>query len=225
MAEKHQRSEGSLCPMDRRIGGISIHDSLSERFASDNCPADALSRAHSPAAQVSAKGVARVTQCTGNPSGDGELLVAQQEDKALQALRHDLCLNRTKGRACSQWHYLGVHPEIDVHTGLLVGRKDGKGYVLVPEKMIVPVLQLKHDQAGHFGADRTRVLVLEAGYLWMDMNQEIRNYCRSCHVCARSNDPQGRPKAALEMTTQPTAPWQHVAVDLMGPFGRTATAR
>ena len=53
----------------------------------DNCPADALSRAHSPAAQVSAEGAARVTQCTGNPSGDGELLVAQQEDKALQALR------------------------------------------------------------------------------------------------------------------------------------------
>ena len=191
----------------------------------DNSPADALSRTHGRVVRASVEHVAEVVPNSGDPSGDGELLVAQQEDKALQVLHHELRLSGTKGRICSQWHHLGVHPEIDTQSGLLVGRKDDKRYVLVPEKMVIPVLQLKHDKAGHFGTDRTRSLVLEAGYLWLGMNQDIKNYCRSCHICARSNDPQRRPKAPLEMTTQPTAPWQHVAVDLMGPFGRTPTAR
>ena len=107
----------------------------------------------------------------------------------------------------------------------MIGNKGGKRYVLVPDEMIVRVLQLKHDKAGHFGADRTATLVRESGYLWLGMLQDVKNYCRSCVICARSNDPQRRLRAPLEMTTQPTAPWQHISVDLMGPFGRAPTKR
>ena len=191
----------------------------------DNCPADALSRMYGHVEQVAVEQVAEVTHSARKPNGDEEMLAAQEEDKTLRALRHELCLNRTGGRAGSRWRHLGVQPYIDAHSGLLVGRKGSRRYVLVPERMIVRVLQLKHDEAGHFGALRTSVLVREAGYLWMGMDQDIKNYCRSCLVCARSNDPQRRLRAPLEMTTQPTAPWQHVAVDLMGPFGRLPTKR
>ena len=57
------------------------------------------------------------------------------------------------------------------------------------------------------------------------MGQDVKNYCGSCLVCARSNNTHRRLAAPLEMTTQPTAPWQHIAIDLIGPFGRQATER
>ena len=106
-----------------------------------------------------------------------------------------------------------------------MGRKGGRTFVLIPSKCIWRLLRLKHDRSGHFGPAKTSALLRQSGYFWFDMERDIKLYCRSCIVCAKTKDPPQTWRAPLEETNQPMAPWQDVSVDLMGPFGRQVTAR
>ena len=84
---------------------------------------------------------------------------------------------------------------------------------------------LRHDKLGHFGSKKTRQMVIQKGYMCPGMSADVRSYCCSCVACTRSNDPPRRLRAPLQLTTQATSPWQHVAIDLMGSFGRCPTQR
>ena len=195
--------------------------SIKFRRAEKNKHADALSRVTISAAQPAPRcQVPEQPQLT-----VPEMREAQEQDKVLGALRMEVCLNRVRGPHIRRWQQRGFQPVIDKGSGLLVVHKAGRRYTLVPEQLIPRVLRLKHDEFGHFGTGRTGQLLKQAGYIWWDMGQDVKNYCGSCLVCARSNNTHRRLAAPLEMTTQPTAPWQHIAIDLIGPFGRQATER
>ena len=196
--------------------------SIHFRRAENNRHADALSRVTISAALPAPQAQSQLQDQSS--LSVTEMRGAQEQDKVLGALRMEVCLNRVQGPHRRRWQQRGFEPVLDRDSGLLVVVKAGRRYTVVPDQLIPRVLRLKHDEFGHFGAGRTCQLLKQAGYLWWDMGKDVKNYCNSCLVCARSNTPR-RLAAPLEMTTQPTAPWQHIAVDLVGPFGRQATER
>ena len=201
--------------------------SIHFRCAAENAPADALSRAQiCMAAELPvpapAAAAGSVLPGTTMPSCE-ELRMAQERDEQLGRLCGELRLRRRDGPMSAQWHKTGYEPRLDPASGLVLVWKGGKHFVVVPQSLIPQILDLKHDKLGHFGPKKTKQMMTQAGYIWRGMTADIRNYCRSCVVCARSNDPPRRFRAPLQLTTQASAPWQHVAVDLMGPFGRCPT--
>ena len=189
------------------------------RRAEDNQHADALSRAHVRTTHVTTDGA------TGDDLREDELLAAQQEDEVLKNLYEETRLSKMNGKAAKQWRLRGFEPTVDKGSGLLMGRKGKETFVLVPSKYVGRLLRLKHDRAGHFGPAKTCALLRQSGYIWMGMEQDAKHYCSSCVVCARANDPRQKWRAPLVETSRPGAPWHDVSVDLMGPFGRTATER
>ena len=195
--------------------------SIHFRRAEENAPADALSRA-----QVCGAAELPVSAYpdTEVPSVE-ELRMAQQHDERLSTLCSELRLRRRDGQMSTQWRAAGYEPTLDPVSGLVLASKGRKQFVMVPQSLIPQILELKHDKIGHFGSKKTRQMVIQAGYIWQGMSADIKNYCRSCVTCAVSNDPPRRFRAPLQLTTQATSPWQHVAVDLMGPFGRSPTRR
>ena len=191
------------------------------RRAEENAPADALSRAQ---VCITEEPPASVFSDVSGPSGE-EMRVAQQHDARLGKLCSELRLRRMDGEMSVRWRSAGYRPEFDPASGVLIAWKKGKRFVMVPQSLIPWILELKHDKLGHFGSRKTKQAVIQAGYMWQGMSADIRNYCRSCVICARSNNPQRRLRAPLQHTTQANSPWQNVAVDLMGPFGRSPTER
>ena len=156
---------------------------------------------------------------------EADMVWAQQEDSRLKKLYSEIRLKRTSGPETVKWRKLGWEPKIEPGSGLLVATRKQKEILMVPEKFIPLALRLKHDDAGHFGAKRTEVLLRRAGYGWLTMKEDVKHFCRSCVTCAKANDPHRRYRAPLSATTQPTEAWQHVSLDLMGPIGVTHTAR
>ena len=116
---------------------------------------------------------------------------------------------------------------LDGRNGLLyMQHKVGKRCVnqlVVPNALVPQVLILKHDNAGHMAAHKTTKLV-QREYYWLDMAKDIKEYCSSCVPCAAAQPKPSRPHAPLTVTSQPTEPWQEIAMDLKGPFGTKPTA-
>ncbi|KXJ07769.1 Retrovirus-related Pol polyprotein from transposon 17.6 [Exaiptasia diaphana] len=56
--------------------------------------------------------------------------------------------------------------------------------LVVPERLVPEVLRLKHDDAGHMSAMKTKKLILRE-YYWMTVNADVSKYCQTCFTCAR----------------------------------------
>ena len=168
---------------------------------------------------------------------DGEFSVAefqrlQQADPILSSVismlrrgrQPKLFSNQEVKRWARKWDYL----ILDDYNGLLyIQYTVGKHLVnqlVVPEVLVPQVLTLKHDKAGHMGAQKTTKLV-QREYFWLDMLRDIKEYCKSCVSCTVSKPPHPRPQAPLTLTSQPTEPWQEISIDLKGPFGTKPTSR
>ena len=110
-----------------------------------------------------------------------------------------------------KWDYL----TLDDHNGLLyIQYTVGKHLVnqlVVPEVWVPQVLTLKHDKAGHMGAQKTTKL-FQREYFWLDMLRDIKGYCKSCISCTVSKPPHSKPQASLTLISQPTEPCQWVGI-------------
>ena len=93
---------------------------------------------------------------------------------------------------------------------------------MVPTVLIPAVLNLKHDHAGHMGAEKTTSLIRRESF-WLSMVNDVKEYCKSCLACARSHPAPYRPSAPITVTSQPQEPWQEIAMDIKGPFGKKPT--
>ena len=117
---------------------------------------------------------------------------------------------------------------LGMDDGLLsVQYKIGKHLVnqlVVPDALIPFVLCLKHDNAGHMAVEKTTSLI-RCEYLWLNMVRDVTNYCRSCVPYARNRPSPSHPCAGLTLSSQPQEPWQEIAMDIKGPFGRKSTKR
>ena len=111
---------------------------------------------------------------------------------------------------------------------------DGAYYVYEsgnPRRIYVPyscrseVIALYHDDplAGHPGADETLRAVREHFY-WPRMRDDVRRAVANCAACLLTKASRPIAKGVLQ-PRQPTAPWDTVAIDMMGPYPRTSRGK
>ena len=157
-----------------------------------------------------------------------EFQTCQQSDPVLGTLIRDLQSGRknVNNPAVHEWSSKRDFLTFGKEDGLLYIRyKVGKRHVnqlLVPAVLIPAVLNLKHDHAGHMGAEKTTSLIRRE-YFWLSMVNDVKEYCKSCLACARSHPAPSRPSAPFTVTSQPQQPWQEIAMDIKGPFGKKPT--
>ena len=85
--------------------------------------------------------------------------------------------------------------------------------IVVPTSLRSQVLALAHE--GHQGISKTKSR-LRTKVWWPNMDKDAENVCRRCHSCQVVSQPVAAPP--VQPTTLPNGPWQHLAVDLLGPL-------
>ena len=70
--------------------------------------------------------------------------------------------------------------------------------------------------AGHQGINKT-VAALKLRYYWPNLRGDITMWCSQCHICGETKPQSIRHKSAIQQKVS-GAPFERVAVDLMGPF-------
>ncbi|KAF2322152.1 hypothetical protein GH714_007920 [Hevea brasiliensis] len=68
--------------------------------------------------------------------------------------------------------------------------------------------------AGHPGAQRMQAL-LERGYYWPRMLDDIQLYVKTCLVCQQDKGDQRRPAGLLEPLPTPSRPWESISMDFI----------
>jgi transposase InsO family protein len=106
--------------------------------------------------------------------------------------------------------------------GLLYGGSNAEnGKLVVPHKLIHPIIEMHHDKvfAGHQGAKRTRDLI-KLNYFWPNMDRDVERYVRQCKSCAKFKG--GRhPTAPLGELPETTSPFEMTSIDICGPYPET----
>ncbi|KAL1447768.1 hypothetical protein WDU94_013913 [Cyamophila willieti] len=119
------------------------------------------------------------------------------------------------------------NPLHSVKNGTLFQRKSETTpwKVLVPVALILAVIHYFHDNplASHPGEAVTFDLISKHHY-WNSMKTDIKNYVRTCEVCAR-NKTAGRTTKTGLTPRAPTEVWETLALDLMGPYPRSKNGK
>uniref|UniRef100_A0A3B3T130 Gypsy retrotransposon integrase-like protein 1 n=1 Tax=Paramormyrops kingsleyae TaxID=1676925 RepID=A0A3B3T130_9TELE len=95
--------------------------------------------------------------------------------------------------------------------------------VVVPRLYRDYVLSLAHDHpcSGHLGIRKTLSRVLQYFY-WPGVNSDVKNYCKTCHVCQAVGKPnQIIAPAPLRPILVFGEPFEHVIMDCVGPLPKT----
>ncbi|KAM7303021.1 DDE-type integrase/transposase/recombinase [Ixodes scapularis] len=102
--------------------------------------------------------------------------------------------------------------------------KENFGNNNTPWLLVIPsdlreIFQACHDDptSGHLGYSRTLARIREK-YYWPKLPKTVHLYTRSCHECQRRKKPPTRPAGLLQPISPPTAPFQQIGMDLLGPF-------
>ena len=95
--------------------------------------------------------------------------------------------------------------------------------LVVPRLLQARVLAEHHEVAlaGHLGVNKTAAAI-HRKFFWPALYADVREFVRSCQVCAEAKSPTTR-KAGRLQPLQSSFPWELVAVDVLGPL-TTSTA-
>eukprot|EP00253_Pinus_taeda_P029581 PITA_29581 len=89
----------------------------------------------------------------------------------------------------------------------------------VREEEVFEILLTCHDGpcGGHFVAKRTSFKVLQVGYYWPTLHQDLRRYTSQCDQCQRMGKPTPRDEIPLQpqVTFEPFDKW---GIDFIGPI-------
>lgn len=85
--------------------------------------------------------------------------------------------------------------------------------IVMPEKLRNRTLDLAHE--GHPGITKMKQR-LRAKVWWPKIDSEVEAYVKRCHGCTMVAAPQ--PPEPIKRTELPNAPWEHVAMDFLGPL-------
>lgn len=148
-----------------------------------------------------------------------ELVKLQAEDWAIKRMLQLRGVEKRmwKGERDEVRQLLKVSKDLSQEKGVWCVTHHGGLQVLAPRSIVPRVLGLAHDEAGHFGVDRTLETVRESFY-WGSMFRDVTNWCRSCEKCQGRNRPSTQPKAPLQSMPIPSGPWQDIALDFLGPL-------
>ena len=85
--------------------------------------------------------------------------------------------------------------------------------IVVPKELRSHVLELAHE--GHPGIMAMKQQ-LRSKVWWPGLDKDAERVCKTCHGCQLVSQPlKPEPMARTEF---PSAPWQHLAADLLGPL-------
>ncbi|CAC5383109.1 unnamed protein product [Mytilus coruscus] len=135
-----------------------------------------------------------------------EIERASENDPELKAVRE--CLVH------SQWHRIEFKEYLPIRSELCsIGQLVLRGTrIVIPISLREQVLQLAHE--GHPGI--VMKTFLRSKVWWPGMDKSIEKFCRSCYGCQLVSQPS-KPEP-FKRTESPSAPWQHLAADLLGPL-------
>ncbi|MCG8048362.1 MAG: DDE-type integrase/transposase/recombinase [Candidatus Thiodiazotropha taylori] len=85
--------------------------------------------------------------------------------------------------------------------------------IVIPSSMRKCVLEIGHE--GHQGIVKTKAFLRESVW-WPGIDTQAERLVRQCHACQLVSQPT-KPEP-MSRTQLPEGPWQHLALDLMGPF-------
>ena len=87
---------------------------------------------------------------------------------------------------------------------------------VVPKGLWRRLLKMAHDEAGHLSVRKVMFLLCQS-YMWPRMKHDVSQYCMK-RQCFRK---AGVGRAPLQLVPVFSVPFEHVAVDLVGPFDRS----
>ncbi len=130
---------------------------------------------------------------------------------------------RAAGRADEKYQQLlkgdDASDGVQRRDGLVYSR-DGRLYVPECRRLRTRLLELAHDNVGHFGRDRT-LERLSRHCVWDGMSKEVADWCRSCAVCAAVKTSSSMQAGQLRPLPVPERAWDSVGVDFTGPLPQT----
>lgn len=101
-------------------------------------------------------------------------------------------------------------------------RNTKRNRIVVPQGLHSMLLKYFHASilGGHLGVHKTRRKI-SAHFYWPNMNSAITKFVKSCNDCQLAK-PAARNKIGFSAGQPPTAPWQCIHVDFVGPLIRTS---
>ncbi len=93
---------------------------------------------------------------------------------------------------------------------------------VVPQKLRPVIMTQMHDSvtAGHLGVKKT-LHKIRRRFFWYALRKDVENWCRECSICAARKTPSKKPRAPMKQYNS-GARWERIAIDFLGPLGRTA---
>ena len=136
-----------------------------------------------------------------------EIERASEHDAELKSVRE--CLLNGKWNVLEFQGYLPVRGELSA-IGKLVLRGTR---IVIPKQLRCQVLELAHE--GHPGIVAMKQR-LRTKVWWPGIDKEVERACKTCHGYQLVSQPT-KPET-MTHTELPTAPWQHLTADLLGPL-------
>ena len=120
-----------------------------------------------------------------------------------------------------QWETLRLEEGVLQRRWVDTGRGEDRWLIVVPRARREELLREMHEgyTGGHLGLKRTLCRLKQRVY-WVGLRRDVRDWCRTCKVCAAKKGPARKTRAPLQLY-QAGAPMQRMAVDIAGPFPRT----
>ncbi|XP_062609444.1 uncharacterized protein K02A2.6-like [Saccostrea cucullata] len=136
-----------------------------------------------------------------------EIERASENDPEMCAIRE--CL------VSPQWHRMEVKEYLPVRIELCsIGKLVLRGTrIVIPLQLRNQVHELAHE--GHPGIVAMKSL-LRSKVWWPVLDKSVEKFCKSCYGCQLVGQPS-KPEP-MKRTELPSAPWQHLAADLLGPL-------
>ncbi|KAJ2913330.1 hypothetical protein MD484_g7080, partial [Candolleomyces efflorescens] len=111
----------------------------------------------------------------------------------------------------------------EVTNGLIYLKEDTRRLLCIPRITIDGrnarelVIDEAHSLLAHLGASKT-IAYLRERVWWKDLVSDTKAFCETCITCKRSKPDNQKPYGLLNPLPEPTAPWEAVGVDFVGPL-------
>ena len=115
-----------------------------------------------------------------------------------------------------------IRGSLEIKEGLLIRWFKLKAGLQAIEQIVLPTslrtlaLESLHDSdfSGHFGEHRTMARV-RLRYYWPGYMEDVKNWCRTCHVCQRRKGPKSKNVAPLTSIDTGKGPFENIALDIL----------